>query len=93
FMWQLVLERMIKGLIVKNNQEVLPIHNLNQLAKRTDIEISPELSKQLKEISSFNLDARYEDYKEQFYQKANSSFSKYWIEIAERIYQWLLKKF
>jgi len=46
----------------------------------------------LRQISLFNLDARYEDYKEEFYKKATKKYTLKWINIAERIYQWLKKQ-
>jgi len=92
FMWQLVIERVIKALIIKNDKQVLPIHNLSQLIKRANVDIDDQMLDELKEISLFNLDARYEDYKEEFYKKATKKYTLKWINIAERIYQWLKKQ-
>lgn len=92
FMWQLVVERAIKALIVKNNQEILPIHKLTQLIKRTNLTIDDDMLENLKEISAFNLDARYEDYKEEFYKKATKKYAQEWGRKAERIFRWLVKQ-
>lgn len=92
FVWQLVLERLLKAHIVKRNKQVLPIHNLVKLAELAEIDLNKDLIKELTEITSFNLEARYDDYREQFYKKATKKFAKDWSEASERIYQWLKKQ-
>lgn len=92
FMWQLVIERLLKALILKSNQDVLTTHNLVHLAKLAGIEPDESLIKELEQISRFNLEARYEDYKEEFYHKATETFTIKWAETAEKLYQWLLKQ-
>lgn len=89
FIWQLVLERLLKAHLVKKNKAVPPIHNLLKLAKLAEIKLNDNLVKELAEITSFNLEARYDDYKEQFYKKATKEFTEKWSEKAKRICQWL----
>jgi len=51
-----------------------------------------EYHEKLDEISSFNLEARYDDYKQSFYHKADVKFTQTWKSNCEEIYQWLLKQ-
>lgn len=76
FVWQLVLERLLKAHLVKRSKQVPPIHNLLKLAKLIEIDLDKDLIKELTSITSFNLEARYDDYKEQFYKKATKKFTK-----------------
>lgn len=41
---------------------------------------------QLNEITTFNIEARYDDYKLSFYKKANKEYAEEWSEICEKIY-------
>lgn len=92
FFWHLAIEKVIKGLITQHEKIPPPIHRLDKLALLAKIELTPEQIDQLKEISSFNLEARYDDYKHAFYKKATKEFSLKWISICEWFYIWLLKK-
>ncbi|TSC95918.1 MAG: HEPN domain-containing protein [Candidatus Berkelbacteria bacterium Licking1014_2] len=93
FMWQLVIERLLKGLITMRDKEVVPIHNLVRLAKIAGLKPSPQQIDDLTEITTFNLETRYDDYKEKFYHKANKNYAIKWSQKAEEIYQWLQKQF
>jgi len=92
FLWHLVVEKTIKGLIVKVDQEILPIHDLIRLAQIADLKLSEEQKAVLREITTFNIEARYDDYKEQFYKKATKEFASKWVQEAEEMQQWLVKQ-
>lgn len=91
FLWQLTLEKTLKGLIAKKGQAPPPIHNLKKLALIIFPTDNP-YETELEEITTFNLEARYDDFKLSFYHKANNEFSLKWKTICEDIYQWLLKQ-
>lgn len=94
FVWHLVLEKLFKGLLVEEDKEVIRTHNLFRLA--TDLEevtLSDEHLEWLKEVTTFNLEARYNSYKLEFYKKATPEYTKQWDNRCEDIYQWLLKKY
>jgi len=94
FIWHLVLEKLLKGLLVKEDKEVVRTHNLFRLA--TDLEevtFSDEHLGWLKEITTFNLEACYSSYKLEFYKKATPEYTGRWDSHCEEIYQWLLKKY
>lgn len=92
FFWHLALEKVLKGIITSQEKIPPPIHRLDNLAKFAEIDLTSELLNQFKEISSFNLEARYDDYKHSFYKKATREFAIEWIKICEELYVWLLKK-
>ena len=89
FLWHLVLEKTLKGLIVKKGDVPPPIHDLRKLVKYAGVSIEKEKERQLKEITSFNLEARYDDYKRSFYHKATKQYASLWVKICEEIYLWL----
>jgi len=88
----LVLERLLKALIVKKDKEVIRTHNLVRLSEIADIELSDDQRAELTEISRFNIEARYDDYKDEFYRKATKEYTKKWSEIAQRIEKWIIQK-
>ncbi|HCS78702.1 TPA: DNA-binding protein [Patescibacteria group bacterium] len=92
FFWHLALEKILKGLITKHEKIPPPVHRLDKLALLAEIKLTSEQVDQLKEISSFNLEARYDDYKHKFYKKATKEFALRWIKICGGFYLWLLKK-
>jgi hypothetical protein len=40
---------------------------------------------QLKEISTFNITARYDNYKRDFYNKATEEYASEWIQIGQKL--------
>jgi len=70
FLGHISIEKLLKALYVKTNlKHALFTHNLYRLAELCNIELSEELADDLTIITSFNLNARYDDYKKEFYQK------------------------
>lgn len=92
YLWQLIIEKLLKALIVQINRDVPLTHNLVRLATQAKIKITKELEDQLKEITTFNLEARYDDYKFSFYKKATQNYTDYWVNICQRLAEKLEKK-
>src|SRR3989339_586425 len=69
FLWKLALEKAIKGIIVKKGQAPPPSHKLNQLIRIAGIAVDKDKEDVLKEITTFNLEARYDDIKFSFYKR------------------------
>ena len=40
-------------------------------------------------ITTFNINARYDDYKKEFYAMCTADFTKEWIEKIKKIQQWI----
>src|SRR5450759_2581145 len=68
FLGHISIEKLLKALYVKKNKKHAPFtHNLYRLAELNEIKLTDEYSDLLDKITSFNLNARYEDYKREFY--------------------------
>lgn len=90
FMGHLVVEKLLKALYVKEKNEYPPsIHDLRRICEKADIE--PDISRQimLDSISRFNINARYDDYKQSFYKLCNDSFTAEWIEKIKDCRLWI----
>ena len=93
FMGHLVIEKLIKALYVKKyHQHPLFKHDLLLLIKKTDIELHLNYDEWLDEITTFNLNARYDDYKQSFYKLCTPEYSKEWIDKIEILRQWLINQ-
>jgi len=55
------------------------------LLKKTAIISSQELTEDLAELNSFNIRARYDDYKKEFYDKATRKYCEEWIKKCKDI--------
>ena len=51
-----------------------------------------EMIESLREISTFNISARYDDYKNSFYVKATESYAKQYLKVIGDIRKWLKKQ-
>ena len=71
FLGHLVIEKAIKAFFVRDNPKVpVPkIHKLAKLAERTKLQLSAEQKAFLVQITEFNIQSRYPDYKFEFYKK------------------------
>lgn len=91
FLWRLSIEKLLKAKIVLLNKEIVFTHNLVRLAKDAEMVVSNKLEDELKEITSYNIAARYDDYKLSFYEKANLTYTRKWVTICKRIYHFIRK--
>lgn len=90
FLGHLVIERLLKAYYVKVNDDYPPyIHNLLRLAKESKINITEDLKYKLTTISAFNINARYDDYKNSFQKKCTPKFTLDWINIIKEIRLWI----
>lgn len=86
FFVHLAVEKLLKALHQKRkNEPAPPLHNLSRLAKLSAIEINVETEEELKEISSFSVSARYDDYKQSFYKKATREYATKWLNIGKKL--------
>lgn len=89
----LAIEKILKGLIIHHKQIPPYVHNLYKLALLAKISLTSTQKEQLMEISTYNIEALYDDYKLKFYQKANKEYTTRWFHISRELYTWLLKQF
>lgn len=92
FFAHLAIEKLLKGLIIKSTgNHPPPIHNLLKLSEYANINIDEIVKEDLLEINAFNIEARYDDYKNSFYKRARGKRFKKWFLNTQRIYKWLEK--
>ena len=56
------------------------------LAEKAEIKVSSTEKEGLVEISTFNIAARYDDYKLKFYKKATKEYSQKWFKNGEKLF-------
>lgn len=90
FLGHLVIEKTLKALYVsKLQQHAIFTHDLLRLASKIGIEITEEQQEWLDEITTFNLNTRYDNYKQDFNKLCTKEFTKKWINRIEIIKEWL----
>ncbi len=92
FFGHLVIEKLLKGLYAKNNEEnpyTIKSHNLLALAEKCNLELTDEQVEKLQIITQFNISARYDDYKETFNQKCTDEYTSEQIKNIEEVRTWL----
>ena len=92
FIGHLVIEKLLKGLYAKNNPEnpIAPkIHNLILLSQKAKLEIPIEIRKKIQVINTFNISARYDDYKKSFDLKCTDNYTSEQIKNVEEVQKWL----
>jgi HEPN domain-containing protein len=93
FMGHISTEKLLKAYYVKQNRKHAPFtHNLYRLAELGNLEISEEYAEWLFKITTFNLNARYDDYKKEFYKMCTADFTKEWIDKIKNLQQWIKQK-
>lgn len=92
FFCHLFVEKIIKALVVKATRQPSPYgHKLSKLAKFTEIDFSNKQLDLLDELTAFNIEARYDDYKFLFLKKATKKYTQEYLKKAKDIYSWLKK--
>ena len=85
FIGHLTVEKLLKAYYVATVDENIPFtHNLIAIIKKTNIDLTDEKLMLLSDVTSFNIAARYEDYKDSFRKKCTKEFTEsYLIKIRE----------
>ncbi|MBU1148147.1 MAG: HEPN domain-containing protein [Candidatus Omnitrophica bacterium] len=93
FFGHLAIEKLLKALhAVKQKDHAPPIHNLMRLAKLAGIAVPEDKIDALIEISAFNIEARYPDFKRAFRKKCNAEYAGKQITVIKEIFEWLQKE-
>ena len=91
FMGQLVLEKLLKGIITKRCDEAPPFtHDLKILARAANIPLTDKQRSDFETISSFNVGARYGYIKDKLYKKATPEYTEEWFTKISTYREWLL---
>ncbi len=93
FIGHLVIEKLLKAIYVKTHQKhAIFTHDLLRLASKTELVLSEETEEWLDDISTFNLNARYDNYKRDFHRLCTKEYTKTWIERIEKTREWLINQ-
>jgi HEPN domain-containing protein len=90
FIGHLVIEKLLKAIYSQKHTGNPPfIHDLYRLAEECHLELDEQQKDNLDTISTFNIQARYDDYKMEFYNKCTKVFSQKWIDNIKELRAWL----
>lgn len=90
FLGHISVEKLLKAYFVRKFKKHAPLtHNLYRLAEQCEIELNNEYSDWFDKITAFNLNARYDDYKREFYALCTAEFTKSWIEKIKLLRSWI----
>jgi len=90
FVGHLILEKYLKAIYVRDNSQTPPkTHNLVFLAKNTKLKLTENQEVFLLLVNTFNIEARYTDYKNTFYKKCTKEFTTDNILKIKEFLQWL----
>lgn len=93
-MSHLAIEKLLKGLFVRDNKEHAPrIHSLPLLVSKLKITIPEEILEKLGEFMEFYFEGRYPDYQMEFYKKCTEEFTTQKIAEIRKVYNWLMNQF
>ena len=83
---------MLKALYAKNNPKspIAPkTHNLILLSQKSNLEVPKEIREKIQIINTFNISARYDDYKKSFAKKCTNDYTAEQIKNIEEVRKWL----
>lgn len=90
FVGHLVIEKLLKAIYIKRKRtHPIPIHDLTRIAARSELICSVDILNHLDTITTFNINARYEDFKQVFYLQCTKDFTAIWINHITDIRQWI----
>ena len=95
FLGHLVIEKLLKGLYAKNNPDnpIAPkIHNLILLSQKANLNVPLKIREKIQTINTFNISARYDDFKKSFDAKCTDDYTKKQVQNIEEVQQWLKKQ-
>jgi HEPN domain-containing protein len=94
YMCQQAIEKILKAIIAQQGKENFPIHNLNRLAEISliDSELNSDQFNFLAELTPYNIEARYGDYKESLSEIINDKKAQKVYEKTLEIHEWLYQK-
>lgn len=90
YIGHLIIEKILKAYYVYKNKETPPkTHNLIFLARKSDLSMTEEIEDFLYEVNDFNIEARYPEYKTEFYKKCDKEFAEFNIKKIKESYLWI----
>ena len=92
YMCHLSIEKILKSIIMQQTSQHPPFtHNLVALAKTTEINFDEQQKILLSDLTEFNIEARYPEWKKQFYKRANRKYTYNYFTQTQKFQKWLKK--
>lgn len=92
FVGHILVEKLLKAYYVKNIDINTPyIHDLLRIADKSGLGLSEEQKNFLDTLTSFNIKARYDDYKLRFYKICTKRFAAEYIAKIKEFRIWIKK--
>lgn len=93
FVGHLMLEKLLKAYYVQVKEDYPPfIHNLLKLASDSGLFLNDDLKLKLTTIMAFNLNTRYDDYKDSFQKRCTQEYTLEWVNNIEVLRKWIKKQ-
>jgi len=93
FIGHLVIEKLLKVNYLKTTGNEIPrTHDLYKLALKSGLEMTQEQMDSLQYFTLFNIEVRYENYREDFFKKCTKEFCEKQIRIIQELRKWLKEK-
>lgn len=90
FVGHLVIEKLLKAVFMQKCRKNPPlIHDLLRLAEKGGIELDEKQKDILDTVTTFNIQARYDDYHLDFFNKCTKDFTEEWINSIKELRKWL----
>ncbi|CAG5068465.1 hypothetical protein DYBT9623_01196 [Dyadobacter sp. CECT 9623] len=90
FLGHLMIEKLLKGLFVKINNEHPPFtHNLLRLADKCNLALTDDQKLFLVSVTAFNINGRYDDYKLSFQKTCTLEFTGKWVDELQKNRIWI----
>ena len=90
FIGHLVIEKLLKAYFVKYIDTQPPLtHNLLRLAEKSNLELTEQQKDFLVTVTTFNIRARYDDYKLAFYKTCTKDFTTQWLTEITGFRAWI----
>ena len=90
FIGHLCLEKLLKAYYIKvNHKHSQNLHNLIRIAELSHLELTNEQRNDFAMITTFNISARYDDFKQNFYNNCTSEFTNKWVEKIKAYRLWI----
>ncbi len=91
FLGHLILEKALKAKYTENTNEMVPpkTHNLIRLKELCGITLSKDYERFLVEANKFHIEARYPNFKQEFYKICTKDYANKKFNKIKEIYQWI----
>lgn len=90
FIGHIVIERLLKAYYVQKQKDHAPFtHDLLRLSELAKLEIDDEKADWLDTITTFNINARYDSYYQEFFKKCTAEYTGLWINRIKDLREWI----